>query len=412
MRHFLLMLALAAPVAADPLELYRWFHAHPELSKKETQTSQKLAQELKALGLEVEQGIGGTGLMAILRGQPGGPVVLYRADMDALPVQEATGLPYSSQVPGVMHACGHDLHMACAVAALGELARKRKQWKGTIVFVGQPAEELGNGAKGMLLDPRFQQVLHKAGGQPRLAFALHDNATLPVGQVSLNPGYVSANVDSVDIIVHGLGGHGAHPDTTVDPIVMGSEIVMSLQTIVSRRLKPGAQALVTVGKFAAGSKHNIIPPKAELALTVRSYDEKTRQRLLSEIRHISQNIAASYHAPKPPEVLHNEADFTPSLYNNPDWVRRLRPIFVKKLGEQNLIMQPASMGGEDFSEFSRRLKIPGVMFSLGAVDPALVKKGGPLPGLHSDKFAPAADTAIPLGAELVQACLLEALRDR
>ena len=296
MRHLLLMLALAAPVAADPLELYRWFHTHPELSKKETQTSQRLAQELKSLGLEVEQGIGGNGIMALLRGQPGGPVVLYRADMDALPVQEATGLTYASQVPGVMHACGHDLHMACAVAALGELAKKRDQWKGTIVFVGQPAEELGDGAKIMISDPRFQQILKKAGGQPKMALALHDNATLPVGQVSLTPGYVNANVDSVDIIVHGLGGHGAHPDTTVDPIVMASEIVLSLQTIVSRRLEPGAQALVTVGKFVAGSKHNIIPPKAELALTVRSYDEKTRQKLLSEIRWISQNIAAAYQA--------------------------------------------------------------------------------------------------------------------
>ncbi len=412
MRHFLLLLALSAPVAADPLELYRWFHTHPELSSKETATSRRLAQELKSLGLEVEEGVGGTGLMAILRGQPGGPAVLYRADMDALPVQEATGLPYASQVPGVMHACGHDLHMATAVAALGDLAKKRDQWKGTIVFVGQPAEELGNGAKGMLTDPRFQQVLQKAGGQPKMAFALHDNATLPVGQVSLTPGYVNANVDSVDIIVHGLGGHGAHPDTTVDPIVMSSEIVLSLQTIVSRRLEPGAQALITVGKFVAGSKHNIIPPKAELALTVRSYDEKTRQRLLSEIRWICQNIAAAYHAPKPPEVIHDENDFCPSLYNDPDWVTRLRPIFVKKVGEQNLIVQTASMGGEDFSEFSRRLKIPGVMFSLGAVDPALVAQGGPLPGLHSDKFAPLADQAIPLGSQLVQDCLLEALKDK
>lgn len=410
MRHLLLALALAAPVAANPLELYRWFHTHPELSNQEKQTSQRLAQELKNLGLEVEEGIGGYGIMAILRGQPGGPVVLYRADMDALPVQEATGLPYSSQVPGVMHACGHDLHMACAVAALEALAKKREQWKGTIVFVGQPAEELGNGARRMIQDKRFQQVLTKAGGTPRVALAIHDNSTLPVGQVSLTPGYVNANVDSVDIVVHGLGGHGAHPETAIDPIVMASEIVMQLQTIVSRRLPPGAQALVTVGKFSAGSKHNIIPPFAELALTVRSYDEPTRQKLLSEIRHISQNVAASYHAPKPPEVKHDESDFTPSLYNDPEWTQRLRPLFVGKLGEKSLIEQPASMGGEDFSEFSRLLKIPGVMFSLGAVDPALVKKGGPLPGLHSDKFAPAAETAIPLGSELIQACLLEALR--
>jgi amidohydrolase len=410
MRHLLLALALAAPVAADPIELYRWFHAHPELSHQEKQTSQRLAGELKTLGLEVEEGIGGYGVMAILRGQPGGPVVLYRADMDALPVKEATGLPYASQVPGVMHACGHDLHMACAVAALGDLAKKRKDWKGTIVFVGQPAEEMGNGARKMILDPRFQQILSKAGAPPKMALAIHDNSTLPVGQVCLTPGYVNANVDSVDIVVHGLGGHGAHPDTAIDPIVMASEIVLQLQTIVSRRLPPGSQALITVGKFAAGSKHNIIPPAAELALTVRSYDEPTRQKLLSEIRHISQNVAASYHAPKPPEVKHDEGDFTPSLYNDPEWTRRLRPVFVSKLGEKNLIDQPASMGGEDFSEFSRLLKIPGVMFSLGVVDPELVKEGGPLPGLHSDKFAPVPETAIPLGSQLIQACLLEALK--
>ena len=410
MRFILVLLCLALPAAADPLELYRWFHTHPELSNQEKQTSQRLAQELKKLGLEVEEGIGGYGIMAILRGRPGGPVVLYRADMDALPVQEATGLPYASQVPQVMHACGHDLHMACAVAALGELSKKHDQWTGTIVFVGQPAEEVGDGAKRMISDPKFQKVLDRAGGKPRMAFALHDSATLPVGKVSLSPGYIAANVDSVDIIIHGLGGHGAHPDSAIDPIVMASEIVMSLQTIVSRRLEPGAKALVTVGKFVAGSKHNIIPPKAELALTVRSYDEKTRQRLLAEIRHISLNIAAAYHAPTPPEVRHDESDFTPSCYNDPEWVTRLRPVFVNKLGAQNMVNQEASMGGEDFSEYPRMLKIPGVMFSLGAVDPLKVQKGEALPGLHSDRFAPDAGPALEVGSQLVQACLLEALK--
>jgi len=410
MRLIFLLICLALPVAADPLELYRWFHTHPELSNHEENTSLRLAQELKKLGLEVEQGIGGYGIMAILRGRPGGPVVLYRADMDGLPVQEATGLPYASKVAGVMHACGHDLHMACAVAALGELSKKRKQWTGTIVFVGQPAEELGDGAKRMIVDPKFQKVLERAGGKPRMAFALHDSATLAVGKVALSPGYIAANVDSVDIIVHGLGGHGAHPDSAIDPIVMASEIVLSLQTIVSRRLEPGAKALITVGKFVAGSKHNIIPPKAELALTVRSYDEKTRQRLLSEIRHISKNIAAAYHAPKPPEVRHDESDFTPSCYNDPDWVTRLRPIFVRKLGAKNVSKQEGSMGGEDFSEYPRRLKIPGVMFSLGAVAVDQVQKGEALPGLHSDRFAPDAGPALELGSQLVQTCLLEALK--
>ena len=410
MRFFLMLICLTMPAVANPLELYRWFHAHPELSNREKQTSRRLAQELKSLGLEVEEGIGGYGIMAILRGRPGGPVVLYRADMDALPVQEATGLPYASQVPGVMHACGHDLHMACAVAALGDLSKKRKQWTGTLVFVGQPAEELGDGAKRMISDPKFQKFLERAGGKPRMAFALHDSATLPVGKISLSPGYIAANVDSVDITVHGLGGHGAHPDTAIDPIVMASEIVLSLQTIVSRRLKPGAKAVITVGKFSAGSKHNIIPPKAELALTVRSYDEKTRQQLLAEIRHISHNIAAAYHAPKPPDVRHQESDSTPSCYNDPNWVTRLRPILVTRLGAKNVVKQEPSMGGEDFSEYSRMLKIPGVMFNLGAVEPRKVQKGEALPGLHSDRFTPDAGPAIELGSQLVQACLLEALR--
>ncbi|MBS2038308.1 amidohydrolase [bacterium] len=410
MRRLLLSLALSLPLAAEPLELYRWFHAHPELSNQEKQTAARLAQELRQLGLEVEEGIGGTGIMAILRGKPGGPVVLYRADMDALPVQEATGLVYASQVAGVMHACGHDLHMACAVSALGQLSKKRDQWSGSIVFVGQPAEEVGAGARQMLADPRFQQVLKKAGGTPRLALALHDSATLAVGQVSLSDGYINANVDSVDIVVHGLGGHGAHPDSAVDPIVMASEIVMSLQTIISRRLEPGAKAVITVGKFVAGNKHNIIPPKAELALTVRSYDEPTRQKLLSEIRHVTQSVAAAYHAPQPPEVKVDEVDFVPSVYNDPAWTLRLVRVLEKRLGKNNLIQQSPSMGGEDFSEFSRRLKIPGVMFSLGAVDPALVQKGGALPGLHSDRFAPDAGPAIKVGAQLVEDCLLESLQ--
>lgn len=404
----LLLPAVAAPT--DPLELYRWFHQHPELSGQEKTTAARLAQELRDRGLEVEEGIGGHGIMAILRGKPGGPVILYRADMDALPVEEATGLPYVSQAPGVMHACGHDLHMSVAAAALGELARRRQEWSGTIVFVGQPAEEVGSGAETMIKDPRFGQMLEKAGGTPRLAFALHDSANMAVGQAALTPGFVSANVDSVDIVVHGLGGHGAHPDGAVDPIVIGSEIVMSLQTIVSRRVPPGTRAVVTVGKFAAGSKHNIIPPSAELLLTVRSYDEETRQKLLTEIRRVAVNVAAAHNAPKPPDVLHNAAEYTPSVYNDPKWVERLRPVFVRQLGEQGLIDQPPSTGGEDFSEYARRLKIPGVMFGLGAVSPARVQSGEPLPGLHSDHFAPDAGPAIQVGSRLVVDSLLEALK--
>jgi len=409
---WLLALSLALPAAADPdlLELYQWFHRHPELSKQEKNTSQRLAREIQALGLEVHEHIGGHGLMAILRGQPGGPVVLYRADMDALPVKEATGLPYASEQPGVMHACGHDIHMTVAVATLQRLARAKDQWKGTVVFVGQPAEEVGSGAETMIADPRFSQVLQRAGGPPRSALALHVNASLPVGEVGLTPGYVAANVDSVNIIVHGRGGHGAYPHTAIDPIVIGSEIVMSLQTIVSRKLEPGTRAVITVGKFQSGSKHNIIPPTAELALTLRSYEDEVRRRLLEEIGRTADHVAAAHGAPRP-EIQHDADQYTPSLYNDPALVARLRPLLTRQLGPEAVKEIPPTMGGEDFSEYGRRLKIPAVMFSLGVVAPQRVGSGKPLPGLHSDLFIPDAGPSIEIGSRLMAECLLEALKD-
>lgn len=400
------------PAAAEPdlLELYQWFHRHPELSRQEEGTSKRLARELKALGLEVHEQIGGHGIMAILRGQPGGPVVLYRADMDALPVKEATGLPYASEHAGVMHACGHDIHMTVAVATLHRLAQTRDRWKGTLVFVGQPAEEVGSGAETMIADPRFSQVLQRAGGSPKSALALHVNASLPVGEVGLTPGYVAANVDSVNITVHGRGGHGAYPHTAIDPIVIGSEIVMSLQTIVSRKLEPGTRAVITVGKFQAGSKHNIIPPAAELALTLRSYEDAVRQRLLQEIKRTAEHVAAAHGAPSP-EVLHDAEQYTPSLYNDPALVARLRPVMMRQLGATAVREIAPTMGGEDFSEYGRRLKIPAVMFSLGVVAPARVGAGKPLPGLHSDLFVPDAGPSIEIGSRLMCECLLEALKD-
>lgn len=417
-RSLWLLLFLFSPVWAQPdlservdsvlphaVELYKWFHSHPELSRKEEKTAQRLAQELRELGLDVTEGVGGFGVVAVLEGAPGGPVILYRADMDALPIQEATGLPFASQNEGVMHACGHDIHMSCAVATLSTLASMKQEWRGTILFVGQPAEEVGSGAEAVIADPKFQAILTGLG-KPKLALALHDDAVMEPGQASLIPGYVTANVDSVNITVHGRGGHGALPDQAVDPIVIGSEIVGALQTIVSRRLPPGTRAVVTVGVFQAGTKRNIIPPEAELKLTVRSYEEDTRQRILTEIRHISAQVAAAHHAPKPPTIKHYDRTYTPAGFNDRTWARKLRPVFLDYLGVSNLIDMPPRMVGEDFSEYSKRLHIPSVLFLLGA-SPAGPEK----PGLHSDKFAPEVEPTLRTGCNLMVRLILAALED-
>lgn len=397
------------------LSEYRWFHQHPELSNQEHETASHLAKSLRHLEFEVEEGVGGTGLLATLAGgkAPGGPrpVVLYRADMDGLPVQENTGLPYSSRNQGVMHACGHDVHMAVALGSLEVMAQTRNEWAGTIVFVAQPAEEIGAGARQMLADPQFKKLISKLG-KPRVALALHDSADLPAGQVAISPGYITANVDSVDVVLHGRGGHGAQPHEAIDPVVMAAEVVMQLQTIVSRRIPPSRRAVVTVGKIQAGTKHNIIPPSAELLLTVRSYDDATRQQLLREIEHIARSVAASYHAPRPPEVTQRD-EFTPSGFNDESWSERLKARFVSLLGAERVAEMPPTMGGEDFAQFGRQLGVPGVLWRVGAVSTAAFARRNEqvLPGLHSDAWAPDAATAIPVGIQTVVAALREALAE-
>ena len=402
-----LMLATAS---ADPVDAatrtaraeYEWFHAHPELSKKEVQTAKHLADALRGLGLEVHEGIGGTGVVAILEGKGDGPTVLYRADMDGLPVTEATGLSYASKNQGVMHACGHDVHMATAIGALSVLAATRDTWSGTVIFVGQPAEELGAGAKAMVADRAFKRLLKKHG-KPALAVALHDAADLPAGEVSIIEGSHHANVDAVDMIVHGKGGHGARPHETIDPIVIGAEIVMSLQTIVSRRIRPDEKAVVTVGKFDGGTKRNIIPPSATLMLTVRSYGPETRKVLLTEIERIAKQIAKAHRAPKPPTIT--IGDGLPSCENDPVWTRKVRAAFEKELGADKVKRHDPSLGGEDFGVFGTALGVPAIMWKLGAVKPSRWKKGGDLPGLHSDKWAPDPDLTLRTGIRSVVASI-------
>lgn len=363
-----------------------------------------MAQELRKAGLEVTENVGGHGVIGVLKGSAPGPVILYRADMDALPISEKTGLSYASTKPGVMHACGHDLHMTTAVATLRALAAEKASWRGTVLFVGQPAEEVGSGAEAILADPQFQNILDQVG-RPKLALAFHDDAVLYAGQAALTSGFITANVDSVDIIVHGIGGHGAAPHEAVDPVVIGSEIVTALQTIVSRRLAPGTKAVVTVGRFQGGTKRNIISSQAELQLTIRSYKHEVREQIVEEIRRLTKGIATAHGAPRDPEVIHHDKTYTPAGSNDPNWTARLQPLVANYLGEENLLDVPPSMVGEDFSEYSRRLGIPSIMLLIGASP----RVDSP-PGLHSDQFAPDAEPTLRTAANLMVICLLEALK--
>ena len=397
-------------------ELYKHLHAHPELSLHEEQSAARVAEELRKAGYEVTAGVGKHGVVAVLRNGTG-PTVLVRADMDALPVKEQTGLPYASTVVTkdsqgndvpVMHACGHDMHMTCLVGTARLLAQLRDAWHGTLVLIGQPAEEVGGGAAAMLADGLFQRF-----PRPEFCLAIHDDAELAAGTVGYTPEYSGANVDSVDIIVHGVGGHGAYPHKTKDPVVLAAQIVLELQTIASREVRPGEPVVVTVGSIHGGTKRNIIPDQVVLQLTVRSYDEEVRQHTLDSIKRIArgQAIAAGIPEDRLPEVRVAD-DFTPALYNDPALTERLTAVLKGWFGETNLIQKPPSMGGEDFSEYGRvKPKIPICMFNVGAVSPDALKEslrtGKPLPSLHSALWAPIPEPSIKAGVTTLTACVLE-----
>ncbi|HYG29530.1 MAG TPA: amidohydrolase, partial [Allosphingosinicella sp.] len=328
----LLVTMMTTPAAADPLseavrrdlpslmEIYRDLHANPELSMQETRSAGLLAAEARRLGFEVTTGVGGTGVVAVLRNGPG-PTLLIRADMDALPVEERTGLPFASRArgttregaeTGIMHACGHDTHMSAWVGTARRLAAMRSQWSGTLVMIAQPGEEIGAGARAMIEDGLFTRF-----PRPTHAIAFHDSASLPAGVIGYAVGPALANVDSIDIEVRGVGGHGAYPHTTRDPIVLASRIVSSLQTLVSRELDPLDSAVVTVGSFHAGTKHNIISDEARLQLTVRSYTPEIRRMLLDGIARIARGeaIAAGVPDDRMPVVNVRESQHTPAAIN-------------------------------------------------------------------------------------------------
>ena len=401
------------------LALYKDLHRHPELSFQEKETSKRIAEELRGAGYEVATGIGRYGVVGVLR-NGAGPTVLVRTDLDALPVKEQTGLPYASTVMTkdaqgddvpVMHACGHDIHMSCAVGTARVLARLKDHWQGTVVIIGQPAEERGGGARAMLADGLYQKF-----PRPDFCLALHDDTELAAGQIGFTPGFAAANVNSIDMTVYGVGGHGAHPDRTHDPIVLAAQIVLALQTIVSREIPPGEPAVVTIGSIHGGTKHNIIPDQVKLQLTVRSYTDDVRKKTLESIERIArgQAIAAGVPEDRMPSVKFSE-DMTPALYNDPKLTERVVQLFRKEFGDENIVEKKPTMGGEDFSEFGRtRERVPVFMFNLGAARPEAIEEhertGKPLPSLHSSLWAPDAEPAIQRGVQAMTLAVLDLLK--
>jgi hippurate hydrolase len=406
--------------------IYKHLHQNPELSAQEKETAALVAGELRKLGFEVTENFGtydsgqkAYGVVAVMRNGPG-PTVLVRTDMDALPVEERTGLPYASHVKAhigdvevsVMHACGHDLHMTSFIGTARMLARLRDQWSGTVVMIGQPAEERVGGAKAMLRDGLYTRF-----PRPDYAVALHDSPVVPAGKVAWKEGPLLASSDSVDITIRGVGGHGAAPHQTKDPIVIASEVVLALQTIVSREMNPLDPAVVTVGSFHAGTKHNIIPDEAHLQLTVRAYKPETRAKVLASIKRITEGIAAAAGVPadRPPIVSVDENEGAPPTINDAALARRVGAALERALGKENVLPAEQIMAAEDFSLFSLTPeKVPITMFWLGAADPerlrAAQEKGERLPGLHSSEFAPLPEPAIRTGVRAMTSVVLDLLK--
>jgi hippurate hydrolase len=397
------LLDLELPALVD---LYKHLHSHPELSLQEQQTAARLAKELRSLGFEVTEKVGGTGVVAVLKNGKG-PTVLLRTDMDALPVVEQTGVPYASKVRardregndvGVMHACGHDVHMTCWVGTARMLAGMKGKWQGTLIMIGQPAEEVGAGARAMLADKLYERF-----GKPDYCLALHSDARIPHGQINYCEGLALANVDSVDITVRGRGGHGATPHRTVDPVVLAAKIVIDLQTIVSREMNPIEPAVVTVGSIHGGIKHNIIPNDCKLQITVRTTTDASRKHVLDSIERIAKAAAQGMRAPEP-EVKISPNEFTPALVNDPALTRRTASLLKEVVGADNVHQVPPLLAGEDFSRYARSgdQKIPIFMYFLGTVGPerhaeSLKPGGKPLPSMHSDLYAPVPEPSIRTG---------------
>ena len=398
------------------LDLYKDLHSNPELSYKEFETSKKLSLILEELGYEVTNGVGGNGVVALLKNGEGKTVML-RADMDGLPVEEKTGASYASRTKTLndegrevftMHACGHDVHMTVLIGAAQYLIQNRSDWSGTLMLILEPAEEVSGGARNMIKDGLFTRF-----PRPDFNLALHVSSGMEAGKVGYLPGWAMANVDSVDIIVKGLGGHGAYPHTTKDPIVLSAQIISQLQTIVSRQIAPTDPAVVTVGSIHGGTKHNVIPNEVKLQLTLRSYTDEVRNATISSIKRIVRGAAIAAGFPEelyPTVTLKDE--YTPAVFNNPQLVEKLKVSFENSLGKDNVKKVSPVMGGEDFGMFGRvEPIIPTALFWLGAVNKNIYEKAIRedivLPSLHSDLFLPDAEPTLETGVKAMTGAALD-----
>ena len=410
------------------LGIYKDIHAHPELSGYEERTAGLVAKELRAAGCEVTEHLGkyensklkAYGVVGVMKNGDG-PTVLVRTDTDALPVEEETGLPYASKVVvknddgrdvHVMHACGHDTHIAAFIGTARALGKLKDQWHGTIVFVAQPAEEIGTGARALLNDGLYDRF-----GKPNFALGFHDKADVEAGHIAVTEGYTSANVDSVDVTVRGVGGHGGYPHKAKDPIVLAAEIINAWQTIVSRENNPLDPIVITVGSIHGGTKHNIIPDEVKMQITVRTYKSKVRERVLADIDRIAKGCAAAAGIPAElaPIVSVPKDLVALAAYNNPELTKRLVAVWKKSFCDENVEIVDPTMGGDDFSEYSLPdYSIPAVYFHFGAVEPAKIaeyKQGGKeLPTLHSSKFAPVPEPTIRVGIIGMTSAVLELMK--
>ena len=412
---------------ASLLTTYKMLHGAPELSHHEDKTSSFFATQLRALGYTVTEHLGryehpdwaGFGVVAVLKNGPG-PTVLVRTELDALPVDERTNLPYASKVKtkndagqevSVMHACGHDIHITTMLGTAKMLSEMKDRWHGTLILIGQPAEETIDGARAMLRDGLYTKF-----PKPDYTIALHDSADLEAGKVGYTPGYALASSTSVDIKIRGLGGHGSKPDATKDPVVVAAQVIMALQTIVSRENSPLDPAVVTVGSIHGGTRYNIIPDEVNLQLTVRAYKEEVRQKLLAAIERITKGIALAAGIPndRAPIVKISDTEVTAATYNEPQLTERLATVFRSALGDDNVVRVPSAMASEDFGYLSLDQKIPATIFWLGAVDPVKVKQsretGTPLPSLHSSLFAPLPEPTLRTGVKAMTSAVLELMK--
>ncbi|MEY2528156.1 MAG: hypothetical protein QOJ05_246 [Verrucomicrobiota bacterium] len=410
------------------LTIYKDLHTHPELSTHEERSAAIVAKELKAAGYEVTEKVGKYdkpgltcyGVIGVMKNGEG-PTVAIRTDLDGLPVREETGVPYASTVTtkndagqevGVMHACGHDIHMSTFIGTARALAKLKDKWKGTLIMIGQPAEETVGGARALLKDG-----LYTRWPKPTYVLGLHDDAEIATGQIGVTEGYCYANVDSVDVTVRGIGGHGAYPHKTKDPVMLAAEMITAWQTIASRENNPIDPIVITVGSIHGGTKHNIISDEVKMQLTVRTYKQEVRDRVLAAIERIAKGVATMGGIPadRAPIVSVEKDQYTPATYNNPELTKRVSAVMKTALGPDSIVAKDPTMGGEDFSEYSLPdHSIPAFMFNVGAVDPAKVaeskKSGTPLPSLHSSKFAPVPEPTIKTGMVGMVAAVLDLMK--